>query len=271
MDIQLHDIKKFEKAFLNVMYSFRHYLRHLVLVGGWVPYLYSKYLWKNLSVFPVSTLDIDIGIEEVKPYWKDNSLFNKFKNLGYELEPIYEKEPYPLVPIYIDKEKKLLMRIEFITSFYVSDDTINRFVGKEIAVHRIDEFEWLLGETIELKIPYKRNIIKLKLPQPYVFLFHKGLTFNMREDDVKKAKDLYYLYYVLRFCPDYEKLINEIKLLENKEGFYIFIKNIKEVFSSEISDGPMKIESISGFDPYISSLRKDAYIRVQKFIKDLRT
>lgn len=263
------DIKEFEEVFLKIMSDLRQYLCHFVLVGGWLPYLYSKYLWKNLSVLPVSTLDIDIGVEEVKPPWRNKSLFSKFKNLRYKLEPIYDKEQIPLVPVYEDRRRNLQIRIEFITSFYVSDDTVNKFLGKEIAIHRIEEFEWLLSNVVELKIPYKNQTIKLNLPQPHIFLFHKGLTFTMREDEIKEAKDLYYLYYVLRFHPDYEELVNNIKLLKGKEVFGIFIQNLKEAFNSEVSNGPMKIESIGGFDPYISSLRKDAYLRVQKFVADI--
>lgn len=263
------DIKEFEEAFLRIMFDLRQYLCHFVLVGGWVTYLYSKYLWKNLSVLPVSTLDIDIGIEEVKPAWKDKSLFSKFKNLRYTLEPIYAKEKIPLVPVYEDRKRNLQMRVEFITSFYVSDDTVNHFLGKEIAIHRIEEFEWLLSNVIELKIPFKKQAIKLNLPQPHIFLFHKGLTFTMREDEIKEAKDLYYLYYVLRFYPNYEELVNNIKPLKREKIFGVFIQNLKEAFNSEVSDGPLKIESISGFDPYILSMRKDAYLRVQKFITDI--
>lgn len=267
--MRLPDTGRFEKDFLKIIYSLRQYLSYFVLVGGWVPYLYAKYLWKNLSILPVSTLDIDIGIRETRPYWKDKTLFTKFANLKYKLEPVYDKEPLPLVPVYLNKKRKLEIKIEFITSFYVSDDTINHLLGKEIAIHRIDEFEWLLDKVDVLKIPYKRKIIKLNLPQPYIYLFHKGLTFMMREDDVKKAKDLYYLYYILRFYPKYTELVSSIKSLENKDVFDIFIRNLKETFDSEISEGPLKIESVSGFDPYIPSIRKDAYTRVQRFITDL--
>lgn len=267
--MRLPDTKEFERTFLKIMYGLKQYLPHFVLVGGWVPYLYSKYLWKNLSVSPISTLDIDIGIAEIKPLWKDKTIFTRFKNLKYKMEPIYNKEPFPLAPIYMDKKRNLQIKIKFITSFYISDDTINRFLGKEIAIYRIDEFEWLLDKIIQLKIPYKGKTVKLKLPQPHIFLFHKGLTFTMREDDIKQAKDLYCLYYVLRFHPKYVELINNIKLLKDEEVFCIFIQNLKDSFNSETSNGPMKIESISGFDPYISSIRKDAYLRVQKFIADI--
>lgn len=264
------EIKEFEKAFLKILIDIKLYLHHFVIVGGWVPYIYSKYLWKNLSVLPVSTLDIDIGVREVKPPWKNKTLFSKIEQLKYKLEPVYNKESLPLVPVFIDKKKGFEMKIEFITSFYVSDDAINRFLGREIAIHRIDEFDWLLNQVIELKIIFQGQIIKPNVPQPHIYLFHKGLTFLMREDDIKQAKDLYYLYYVLRFHPKYDELVNKLKSLKEEALFNIFIQNLSESFDSEVSEGPLKIESISGFDPYVSSIRKDACERINKLIVDLK-
>lgn len=265
------DIKEFEEGLVKVLSALKPYLRHFVLVGGWVPYLYSKYLWKGTRLLPVSTLDIDLGVKEISPPWKNKTLFSKFKQLRYELEPVYNKEPFPSIPIFTDQKGRFKMRIEFITSFYVSDDTANKFLGKEIAIHRIDGFELLLTDIIELKIPYKSQVIKVNIPEPYIFVFHKGLTFPTRDDETKQAKDLYYLYYVLRFHPRYGDLITELKSLERNEYFGAFIQNLKEFFNSEVSEGPLKIESISSADPFVPSIRKDAYLRIQKFIRDLQS
>lgn len=264
------EAKEFEKTFFKILTDIKPYLHHFVIAGGWIPYIYSKYLWKNLSVLPVSTLDIDIGVREVIPPWKNKTLFSKLGQLKYKLEPVYSKEPFPLVPIFIDERKGFEMRIEFITSFYVSDDAINKFLGREIAIHRIDEFDWLLNQVIELKILFQGQTIKLNVPQPHIYLFHKGLTFLMREDDIKQAKDLYYLYYILRFHPKYDELINKLKCLKKEVLFNVFTRNLSESFDSEVSEGPLKIESISGFDPYVSSIRKDAHERINKLIIDLK-
>lgn len=267
----MHDIKEFEEGLFKVLSELKPYLQHFVLVGGWVPYLYSKYLWRNTKLLPVSTLDIDIGLKEVRPPWKNKTLFTKFKQLGYDLEPIYSKESFPLIPIFTDQRRGFKMRLEFITSFYVSDDTANKFLGREIAIHRIDGFELLLTDIIELKIPYINQLIKINIPEPYIFIFHKGLTFPTRDDETKQAKDLYYLYYVLRFHPKYEELITELKSLKQNEYFDVFIQNLQEFFNSEVSEGPLKIESISGSDPFVPSIRKDACLRIQNFIKELQS
>lgn len=251
------DIEEFEEGLLKVLSELKPYLRRFVLVDGWAPYLYSKYLWKSTSLLPVSTLDIDLGVKEIIPPWKNKTLFSKFKQLRYELEPIYNKEPFPSIPIFTDKRGRFKMRIEFITSFYVSDDTVNKFLGREIVIHRIDGFEILLTDIIELNIRYKNQVIKVNIPEPYIFIFHKGLTFPTRDDETKQAKDLYYLYYTLRFHPKYNALITELKSLKRNEYFDAFIQNLKDFFNSEGSEGPLKIESISGPDPFVPSIRRD--------------
>lgn len=266
----MYNINEFEEVLFNVLKDIKQYLPHLVIVGGWVPYIYSKYIWKEMAVFPVSTLDIDIGVNEIDPAWKNKTLYNRLSQLKYRMEPVYSEEQYPSVPVLKLENKNYEVRIEFITSYYVSDDTVNKLLGKEIAIHRLDEFEWLLNKTIEIDVNYSRQNIKIKVPEPYIFLFHKGLTFTEREVS-KKAKDLYYMYYILRFCPDYEIMIGRIKTLKNDPLYGAFLQNIKSEFKSQVSEGPMKIESVSGFDPFVHSVRNDAFERVEKFIKDIET
>jgi len=73
-------LSEIETLFFNVLEDLKEYLVDLTLVGGWVPYVYSKFLWKNILTEPVTTVDVDFGFGEVKkeytlrPFSK-NSLF----------------------------------------------------------------------------------------------------------------------------------------------------------------------------------------------------
>ena len=51
-----------ERALFKVLEDLRDYLPYLVLIGGWVPYIYRNYLWKGEVDKPYLTADIDIGI-----------------------------------------------------------------------------------------------------------------------------------------------------------------------------------------------------------------
>lgn len=51
-----------EAAFYKVITDLRPYLHQLILVGGWVPYVYQKIVWKNIIASPHYTTDVDFGI-----------------------------------------------------------------------------------------------------------------------------------------------------------------------------------------------------------------
>lgn len=53
-----------ELLFFEVLADLKEYLDDLVVVGGWLAYLYSKFLWENVSIEPITTVDIDFGLSE---------------------------------------------------------------------------------------------------------------------------------------------------------------------------------------------------------------
>jgi len=57
----LINLGKIESVFFSVLEDLRDYLGDLTLVGGWMPYVYSRFLWNNLTVKEITTVDIDFG------------------------------------------------------------------------------------------------------------------------------------------------------------------------------------------------------------------
>ena len=51
-----------EKLLIKVIDDLVDFLPYLVLVGGWVPYIYARYIWKNVPNLAVTTSDIDFGV-----------------------------------------------------------------------------------------------------------------------------------------------------------------------------------------------------------------
>ena len=49
------------KTFFKDMQPYRD---NFVLIGGWLPFIYSKYVWKNKPVGIVHTMDIDVALKE---------------------------------------------------------------------------------------------------------------------------------------------------------------------------------------------------------------
>ncbi|MBI1884247.1 MAG: hypothetical protein HYS08_08605 [Chlamydiae bacterium] len=136
--------------------------------------------------------------------------------------------------------------MEFITSFQTSDDTLNRFLGNQLACNRIEAFELLLENPLMIEIKDHGKKLQIRVPKPEVFLFHKGITFVMRSDDFKRDKDLFYVYFILKFCPDPMALLKKLEEFKNHEFFESFRENIIE---------------------YLSDISKPGYLILRPFIR----
>lgn len=74
---------EFEDIFFRVLDDLKDYLSDLTLVGGWLSYIYARFLWNNLNLNPVTTVDVDFGISENKPKVYKQTIFQILSNLDY--------------------------------------------------------------------------------------------------------------------------------------------------------------------------------------------
>jgi hypothetical protein len=270
----LTNLEELEQLFFKVISDLEEFLPYLVIVGGWVPYLYVKYLWKNFSVYPVTTTDIDFGFSESdKVLSVKESIYSRLSRLQYSERHLKMDRLFPIVPMLEHPKKTSKLMIEFITTTSVKDAYIERFIGRQILVNRIDKFDILLHDRIQIEpvdrkvSPYHSYIVNV--PPPYIFLFHKALTFIDRENQEKKAKDIYYVYYVLRFHPKKESLFKDLKTLSLYEEKESVVANLGALFSRISSQGCLMVEQENGPDNYISDVRKDAFERFNELIDAL--
>lgn len=71
-----------EKLLIKVIDDLAEFLPYLVLVGGWVPYIYAKYAWNNVPRLAVTTSDIDFGVG-AKEYKGKESIASRVIRLRY--------------------------------------------------------------------------------------------------------------------------------------------------------------------------------------------
>ncbi|MCK5242366.1 hypothetical protein KAR34_07930 [bacterium] len=181
-------MEEMEKQFIDTLNSLKEKLDDLVIVGGWCPCIYSEYLWKKKLKIP-STLDIDFGVEETGVKNFETTVYDDLRKSGYMYERLYEEEEIP--GEFYNKKGNTSIKIEFITSFYTSDDTLNKFLGRGLACNRIDAFEMLLENYVMVDI----EGLKVKVADPATYMFHKGISFVMRGEELKKKKDLFCMYF----------------------------------------------------------------------------
>lgn len=264
------DLKQLEKLFFKVIDDLEEYLPYLVLVGGWVPYLYVKYLWKNIIVYPVTTSDIDFGVGEInRDITISESIYSKISKMRYKERHLRMDRMFPIVPILEDSSKTSRIIIEFITTPDVNQSYIERLVGRQILVNRIDKFDIPLKDSIQISITNRDGgrSYHIYVPPPHIFLFHKALVFVERENEAKKSKDLYYVYYILRFHPEKKVLFDELKKMQSHEEKRLVAANLKKFFSHLTSEGCIMVEQENGPDVYIDDVRKDAFERFTELIR----
>jgi hypothetical protein len=255
-------LNKLESIFFQVLSDLKEYLENLTLVGGWVPYIYAKYLWKQTKIMPLATVDIDIGvgkvIEKIPSQTIYEKLYTKYKHRHLRMDR-------PSRDIVLTLEN---VEIHFISSEDISQEIITNLIGMQLDIGKVRNLEILTENRLSTMVVDKNlNKYKLYIPTPSAFIFHKGLTFVDREYEEKRAKDLYYMYYVLRFCPDIDKVLEEINKFSKEKIFKDFQENIRSYFERISSEGCLMVEKENGPDDYVDNLRKDIFERFKPLYK----
>ncbi|MBU4377407.1 MAG: hypothetical protein KKD29_08075 [Candidatus Omnitrophica bacterium] len=251
------NLEKIEAVFFNVLEDISDYLPDLTLVGGWMPYIYSNFLWKTSVRNPVTTVDIDFGVDQTITGDYSKTIFETLSSLDY-------KERHPkmdrLFPVVLYKEK---VPVEFITYPTVDIKAIERMVGQQIQINKIDKFDFLLKHRIPVNIQAKKKnkSYTLNCPKPSAFLYHKGATFIDRENKEKQAKDLYYMYFILRYAPDIGEILKEVTQYREKGHLTNIADNVNKFFERVSSQGCLLIEQENGSDEYIHDVRQDIFDR----------
>lgn len=242
--------------------TFLIFFPYLVLVGGWVPYIYAKYIWKNTPRLAVTTTDIDFGVGD-KEFKGRDSVASYVRKLGYGERHVSMDRMTPFVPVVKDSSGSLKAEVEFITDPKVPKTIIYQVVGREIEINEIENFNLLLKSVITTTIEKH----KVRIPTESMFVFHKLLTFVQRENKEKLKKDLYYVYYMLRFCPSKDELINKVNsFIKNKEQGKSVKRNLRKYFSGIDSEGPFLVEQENGPDEYINDLKQDIFETFNKLV-----
>jgi hypothetical protein len=252
--------EKIETVFFYVLEDIRDYLPDLTLVGGWMPYIYSNFLWKNFIKNTVTTADIDFGVGQTISRDYTKTIYETLTSLDYrERHPQMDR----MYPIVLYKEK---IPVEFVTYPNADINRIEKMVGKQIQINKIDKFEFLLKYRVPIRIQVKKKngSYIVNCPKPSAFLHHKGATFIDRENKQKQAKDLHYMYFILRYAPEIEVILKEISEYKKAGYFKNATGNLNKYFERISSPGCLMVEQENGPDEYIKDLRQDIFERFKR-------
>jgi hypothetical protein len=243
-----------ERAFFKVLQDLRNYLPYLVVVGGWVSYLYRNYLWKGEVDKPYLTADI--GIRTKIENFQQTSIYKRFTELQYSERHLSLGKAYPVVPEVKLTEDAVPIPVEFISGKDVSEDCLRKVVGSEILVNKLEYFEIILEDTVKIKTEAKTSSLEIFIPSPENYIFHKLLTFSLRPDQTKMRKDLYYVYYILRFIPNSVSLLRNISKFKHRPECKTARENVDRFFSNRLSQGVLLVADEFGPDARVKDIRE---------------
>jgi len=269
----------FKAGFLKTLWILRDYLPLIVIGGGWVPLLYYHYLLGDKYREPIRTRDIDLLVDIQIPIVGEKSVDRLLLDAG--LKTTFKNSDTPPVIHYegaIDGEE---IEIEFLTDQRGPRDDVVIEVQKGLHAEALRYISIPISHAIEVTIDDFRiggecHPIRVKVPSPEAYIFHKGLIFERRKDKLKKAKDLYYIFDILANCPELrERIIEGLKGFEKEHPpwFSHFIKNLQKTFSDLTADGILMIfnQLPAGAFPKLTEDQSREYIFgiFQEFIEEL--
>ena len=235
--------ENFKAGFLKTLWIIRAYLSEIVIGGGWVPLIYYHYLLADKSREPIRTRDIDLMVKLKLPVIGSKTVDQLLVEAGFR--PNFKSRDTPPVICYEGNIDGHEVEIEFLTDQKGAKEDAVIEVQKGLSAQSLRFISIPLTNVIEVEIDDipvgdGSSTLKVKIPSPGAYIFHKGLVFPRRGRQQKKAKDLYYIFDILANCLELrERIINELR--ELKKGytpwFRRFNKNLEVNFSNITSDG----------------------------------
>jgi hypothetical protein len=241
------DITK--RAFLNSMWFLREYLSDIVIGGGWVPLIYCHYLLGDKTKNPVRTFDIDLMVKTSVPIKGDKKIDQLLTDAG--LTATFKSMDTPPIIHYEGNIEGCDIEIEFLTDQKGSKPDVVIEVQKGLYAEALRYISISTDNTIAVTIDDFKNQeieqpFEVKVPTPQAYILHKGLVFEKRREESKKAKDLYYIFEVLTNCNTIEERILS-GLVELKDNYPTwcdkFLKNLSFNFPDSSSDGVLMVAS----------------------------
>ena len=205
----------FKDGFLKTLWIIRDYLSVIVVGGGWVPLIYYHYVLADKSKEPIRTRDLDLLVDLELPVIGSKTVDQLLLEAGFE--PVFKSSDTPPVIRYEGTIAGQEVEIEFLTDQRGAKEDVAIEVQKGLHAEALRFVSIPINNVIEVIIDdfligEGSQPLRVKVPAPEAFIFHKGLTFVRRKDKQKRAKDLYYVFDILTNCSEFsERIIKGLK------------------------------------------------------------
>ncbi len=253
------------------------YSKHIVLVGGWVPYfLYDNYKTEKMN--HVGSLDVDLALnfllipeqdyQTITDILNERGYKNRKDRIGKIIQASYERT-------FLDESNiEQTVQVDFLAAEYGG-------LGKKRRHQKIQEILARKGRGIDLvfdncvereivaRIPNGAvNKVKIKVANLCSIIATKGFAFYERGSE----KDAYDIYWLFRNHPEEEKgIIQELSKMKGNELVAESLDLIKERFRNIDSLGPVAVANF--LEPMDDEEReiiiRDSYETINRIMKYL--
>lgn len=182
-----------EARLTQVLWSLREHLGHLILIGGWVPYLHRRYgAIPDWRTDPIFTTELDFMIETRGVGDAGGRLPDVLRAAGFR--------PVGDGPAVVWRREGEPERIEFFVEHRGSGRDLGsvRNLGGGLGALSLHGLRLLAESTVCLDLPLGRatedgGVLAVPVPRLGAFVVQKADSFPRRREDVKQVKDLFYL------------------------------------------------------------------------------
>jgi len=242
-------------SLLKAMEVLAPYLDEIVIVGGWVPFLYNRYGQMSSPHPLLRTMDIDVVVPRRVKERGRLTIDELLLRAGYEAR-IYGSD----VPVVKYELASPVTEIEFITPEIGKPGKAVLTVQRGLTAQALRYVQILLENTKKIKISdtmYGSDIsLVVTVPLPGAFIYQKGLTLSpgSHRSSAKVDKDLYYIFsFVDSFRGLRDPIPAEINSLRSRYAarwFRDFVKNLNAYFPESGGEGPARVAKLyTGYMP----------------------
>lgn len=251
------------------------YLDEIVIVGGWVPFLYKTY-GQMPSPHPLlRTMDIDVVVPRHVEEHGRPTIDEMLSRAGYKAR-IYGSD----VSVVKYELTFPATEIEFLTPEIGKSGKAVLAVQRGLWAQALRYLEILLENTERIKISDTIEGADIDLvvtvPSPSAFIFQKGLTLSpgSRRPAAKIDKDLYYIF---GFVDSPKQLgdsipveINSLRSRYHTRWFSNFVRNLNHYFPESGAEGPARVANLYTGPMSSATFQNYAHRTFRDFIRALQ-
>ncbi len=257
------------------------YLPEIVVGGGWAPFLYYRYLFRNRRYKPVFTRDIDFLVKPKLPIIGIKTVDRLLVEAGLKAE--FKSRDNPPIIHYEGTIEGIDVEIEFLTDQTGSKPDAVLKVQEGLHAEALRYVSLLIENTLVLTIDDTDLMddpvpLAVKVPTPAAYIFQKGLILKRRREYQKRAKDLYYIFDILAGSREIQhELVLEFSEFRRKHAkwHHSFMANLGELFDGPESEGVLLVTEQRPTDAYVGldeiQFQHYAFGIVEKFIKAIKS